>query len=65
MCEVEASDVIAIIAAIVAVLASLYARWSALAAQKTNEIALHNERLMKGSSPFLTSFLIWFDFQII
>jgi hypothetical protein len=41
----EISDLIAPGSVVAAILAALYARWSALAAQRTNEIAIHNERL--------------------
>lgn len=41
----DLSDLIALGSVVVAILAALYARWSALAAQRTNEIAIHNERL--------------------
>lgn len=37
--------VVSIVSALVAVLSALYARWQARAAERQNEIALHNERL--------------------
>lgn len=39
------SEVVAVFAAFVAALSALYARWSAKASQRANEIAIHNERL--------------------
>jgi hypothetical protein len=42
---VNLSDLIASLAAFVAILSALYSRWSAKAAQRANEIAIHNERL--------------------
>lgn len=41
----QVSDLLALGSVVVAILAALYARWSARAAQRTNEIAIHNERL--------------------
>jgi hypothetical protein len=38
-------DFVSIIAASIAILAALYARWSARAAERANEIAIHAERL--------------------
>lgn len=48
------SSIIAIIAALVAMLSALYARWQAAAAGRANEIALHENRLKiyKGLSRF-------------
>lgn len=43
--NVTSSDVIAVLAFLGAVLAALYARWSARAAQRANQIALHNPRV--------------------
>lgn len=39
------SDLFAFLAVVVAVLSAMYSRWSAMAAQRANEIATHNERL--------------------
>lgn len=39
------SDLVALLAAFVAILSALYSRWSAKAAQRANEIAIHNEKL--------------------
>ena len=39
------SELVSIVAALLAVLAALYARWQAKASERQNEIALHNERL--------------------
>lgn len=38
-------DFVSIIAASIAILAALYARWSARASERANEIAIHTERL--------------------
>jgi hypothetical protein len=39
------SDIIAILAALVATHSAVYVRWSAKATQRANEISIHNERL--------------------
>lgn len=39
------ADYISYIAILVSILATLYARWAGKAAQRANEIALHNEKL--------------------
>lgn len=41
----EDTTLITIGSALVAGIAALYARWAAIAAQRANEIAIHNERL--------------------
>lgn len=43
--NITTSDVIAVIAILVASLAALYARWSAKAAERSNQIALHDPRV--------------------
>jgi len=43
--NISMSDVIAVIALLVASLAALYARWSARAADRGNQIALHDSRV--------------------
>lgn len=39
------STIVAVVAALIAALAALYARWQARAAQRSNEISLHSNRL--------------------
>jgi len=46
MCELQTSDVIATLAALLACLSALYARWSAIEAKHANNIAKHTERLL-------------------
>ena len=41
----DVATVISVVAALVALLSALYARWQALAAARANEIALHDSRL--------------------
>jgi hypothetical protein len=45
----EMSNLLALGSAFVAGLAALYASWSARAAQRTNEIAIHNEAVAHDS----------------
>lgn len=52
----DTAIVVAVGAAFVAALAALYARWQAVAAQRANEISLHESRLAvhKGLGRFRT-----------
>jgi hypothetical protein len=43
--DLTKSELISLLAAVVAILAALYARWSAVQTRRANEIQLHNERL--------------------
>lgn len=47
----DTATVVAVGAAFVAALAALYARWQAVAAQRANEISLHESRLAVHKGP--------------